>query len=285
MCAPMKKKASLFNLYRGSRKARILFLLLLILPVLVVYVATVLLPGLTNPFEDAAPPKVTVEPKDKDAVLSASAEETPESKEWSQKLAYLERDEAFWNSQLQLAKRDSFNLLLDFSDSAAILQIKGVPVRKCKMHRFNIGYAIGHLTAQGGLNQWLSSPFILQREFATIPKAPIRIMQAPADTNEANATNSQEIPLENNDVHFTMEFDRNLTVTVEQVQRPTFKGRMRKALYDVRRSLISTKEILQSLKNLKMPHQRVWIEIEITREDAKAIYRALPQKAGLVMKL
>ena len=279
----MNKRASLFNLYRGNRKARFVFLLLLVLPVLAVYIAAVLLPGLTNPFEDEAPRRANGAPKE--TAASVTADETSESKEWSQKLASLERDEAFWTAQLQLAKKDSVNLLLDFSDSAAVLQIKGVPVRKCKMHRFNIGYAIGHLKAQGGLNQWLSSPFILQREFATLPKAPIRIMEAPADTIEASATSGQVIPLENRDVHFTMEFDRNLTVTVEQLQTPTLTGRMGKALYNLRRSLISTKEILQSLSKLKMPHQRVRIEVEITREDAKAIYRALPQKAGLVMKL
>ncbi len=258
-------------------------MLSLVLPVLAVYLAAVFLPGLTNPFEDQAPTKTNN--YSGVTVAADTVVESPEGQKWLQRLASLEREEAFWTAQLQLAKKDSVNLLLDFSDSAAVLQIKGVPVRECKMHRFNIGYAIGHLKARGGLNQWLSSPFILQREFATIPKAPIRIMNAPADTIEANATNSQEIPLERNDVHFTLEFDRNLTLTVEQLQTPTFKGRLKKAAYNLRRSLISTKEILLSLSKLKMPHQRVWIEIEITREDAKAIYRALPKKAGLVIKL
>jgi hypothetical protein len=275
----MNKRPSLLNLYSGSRKARVVFLFAFILPVLIIYVTIVLLPGLSNPFKDSS------------AAAAAGTKEqtaqpqTIEQLNKTQTLIALEIDEAFYNAQLQLAKNDSVGVLLDLRDSLAVLQIKGVPVRNCKIQRFKVGYALNFLKAHGGLREWLSSPFSVQREFATLPKAPIRVMIAPADTNEASATNSQEIPVEKNDVHYTLEFDRNLTVTVEQAQMPSFKGWVKKVLYDMHRSLTATREMLYSLTNHEMPHNRVWIDLELSREDAKAIYRALPHKAGMVLKL
>jgi hypothetical protein len=37
--------------------------------------------------------------------------------------------------------------------------------------------------------------------------------------------------------------------------------------------------------HLQLPQHRIWIEIELSREDAKAIYRALSSRAGLALRL
>jgi hypothetical protein len=237
-----------------------------------------------NPFEEAAgeEPKESAEPLVADSVL---AEISTERRELAKKMATLEIDQAFWQARLQLAKVDSISLSVDLVDSVASLEVKGVPMRQCKILRYRGSGVIKRLRAQGRLQPWLSTPFVLQKELATLPKAPIRIKEAPKDTIEASESKGQDLPIEHRDAEFTLHFDRSLTLVVEQAQAPSFKGRLRKIWYDLRRIFGDAGGALVALLRLQLPQHRIWIEIELSREDAKAIYRALPSRAGLALRL
>jgi hypothetical protein len=250
---------------------------------LLVFVLTVLLPVGANPFEETADeePKESAEP----LADSMPAEISTERRELAEKMATLEIDQAFWQARLQLAKDDAISLSVDWVDSVASLEVKGVPMRRCKILRYRGSGVIKRLRAQGRLQPWLSTPFILQKELATLPKAPIRIKEAPKDTIEASESKGQDLPIEHRDAEFTLHFDRGLTLVVEQAQPPSFKGRWRKIWYDLRRIFGDAEGALVSLLHLQLPQHRIWIEIELSREDAKAIYRALPSRAGLALRL
>ncbi|MGH7451568.1 MAG: hypothetical protein ACRENG_09510 [bacterium] len=250
---------------------------------LLVFVLTVLLPVVANPFEEAA----EEEPKENIAPLADStlAEISTERRELAGKMATLEVDQAFWQARLQLAKVDSISVSVDLVDSVASLEVKGVPMRQCKILRYRGSGVIKRLRAQGRLQPWLSNPFFLEKELATLPKAPIRIKEAPKDTIEASESKGQDLPLEHRDAEFTLHFDRSLTLVVEQAQAPSFRGRLRKIWYDWHRIFGDAGGTLAALLRLQLPQHRIWIEIELSREDAKAIYRALPSHAGLALRL
>jgi hypothetical protein len=272
-----------FRFLRQNRKVRVVFFVSLLVPLLLVFVLTVLLPVVANPFEEPAgeESKESAEPL-ADSVL---AEISTERRELAQKMATLEIDQAFWEARLQLAKGDSISLSVDLMDSVASLEVKGVSMRQCKILRYRGSGVIQRLRAQGRLQPWLSTPFILQKELATLPKAPIRIKEAPKDTIEASESKGQDLPSEHRDAEFTLHFDRSLTLVVEQAQAPSFKGRLREIWYDLRRIFGDAGGALVSLCHLQLPQHRIWIEIELSREDAKAIYRALPSHAGLALRL
>jgi hypothetical protein len=213
------------------------------------------------------------------------AEISTERRELAQKMATLEIDQAFWQARLQLAKGDSISLSVDLMDSVASLEVKGVPMRQCKILRYRGSGVIKRLRAQGRLQPWLSTPFFLEKELATLPKAPIRIKEAPKDTIEASESKGQDLPIEHRDAEFTLHFDRSLTLVVEQAQAPSFKGRLRKFWYDLRRIFGDAGGALVAMLHLQLPQHRIWIEIELSREDAKAIYRALASRAGLALRL
>jgi hypothetical protein len=275
--------AKKFHFLRQSRKAKIIFFVSLLLPLLVVFVLTVLLPVAANPFKESAGEvsKEAAEP----LADSTLAEISSERRELAQKMATLEIDQAFWQARLQLAKGDSICLAVDLLDSVATLEVKGVPMRQCKILRYRRSGVIKRLRSQGRLQPWLAEPFVLQKELATLPKAPIRIKEAPKDTIEASESKGQDLPIEQRDAEFTLHFDRNLTLVVEQAQAPSFKGRLRELWYDVRRIFGDAGDALIALLHLQLPQHRIWIEVELTREDAKAIYRALPSRAGLALRL
>lgn len=276
--------AKKFRFLRQNRKVKVVFFISLLVPILLVFVLTVLLPVVANPFGEVAGEK---EPKESAEPLADSmlTEISTERRELAEKMATLEIDQAFWEARLQLSKGGSINLSVDLIDSVASLEVKGVPMRQCKILRYRRSGVIKRLRAQGRLQPWLSKPFVVQKELATLPKAPIRIKEAPKDTIEASESKGQDLPIEHRDAEFTLHFDRSLTLVAEQAQPPSFKGRLRKIWYDLRRIFGDAGGALVSLFHLQLPQHRIWIEIELSREDAKAIYRALPSRAGLALRL
>lgn len=273
----------LLDLLRQNRRARIIFLTLCVAPAFLIFLLVVVLPVTVNPFAESAGENFRddAEPSSD----STAAEISPGRRELLEKIVALEIEEAFWQARQRLAKSDSINLSVDLADSVVRLEVKGVPVRICKIHRYNCSDAVNHLRGRGRLAHWLSAPFILQKELATLPKAPIKIKEAPKDTIEASESTGEELPVEQRDVHFTLHFDRNLTIVVAQIQTPSFRGWLRKIFYGLRRSAGTAGEALFALARLKLPQHRIEIELELTREDAKAIYRALPPNSGLALRL
>jgi len=265
------------------RKTRIFFILALGLPTIIVLVLTVVLPATYAPFDDVTENLNTeTSAKAADTVVK---ETEPIPPDLLQKNAILKSEEAYWQARLKLAKTDAMQLSIDLRDSVVSLDFRGVSIQSTKIHRFRVSRAIKRLQATGRLHPWLVNGFTLQKELATLPKAPIRIKEAPKDTIEANETSGEELEIENSDVHFTWHFDRQLTVLVEQAQTPTFVGRFSKIWYNLRRGSDSAGETLFNLLQLKLPRHRLWIELELPREDAKAIYRALPENAALALRL
>ncbi len=265
------------------RKTRIFFILALGLPTIIVLVLTVVLPATYAPFDDVTENLNTeTSAKAADTVVK---ETEPIPPDLLQKNAILKSEEAYWQARLKLAKTDAMQLSIDLRDSVVSLDFRGVSIQSTKIHRFRVSRAIKRLQATGRLHPWLVNGFTLQKELATLPKAPIRIKEAPKDTIEANETSGEELEIENSDVHFTWHFDRQLTVLVEQAQTPTFVGRFSKIWYNLRRGSDSAGETLFNLLQLKLPRHRLWIELELPRDDAKAIYRALPENAALALRL
>lgn len=218
-------------------------------------------------------------------VPAVSDPEPPVEPELLEKFNILKLDEAYWQARINLAKSLTIQLVIDLRDSLVALDINGVTVHQAKIHRCEVSRVLRQMRTSGRLIPWLQNGFTLQQELATLPKAPIRVKEAPKDTIEAMAAASDEIVLENRDVHFTWHFDRHLTILVEQVQPPSFKGRLSKLWYTLQRNWGMVHETLQALAKFEKPRHRFIIEIELPGEDAKAIYRALPEKAGLALRL
>jgi len=272
-----------FRFLRQNRKAKIIFFLSLISFPLFIFIVTVVLPVAQNPFEAAAEDETF---ENFEALSDSTPAEIATGRlELAKKMAALEIDQAFLQTRLELSKKDSIGLVVDLIDGTANLEVKGVPVRRCKILRYRSSGLARRLRRQGRLHQWLAMPFILQEQLATLPKAPIRIKEAPKDTIEANESKGEDLPIEQRDAHFTLQFDRNLTLAVEQAQPPSFSGRLRELWYDLRRNFNEAREAVTALIYLQLPQHYLWIEIELSREDAKAIYRALPTRAGLALRL
>lgn len=268
---------------KQDTRAGILFFTLALLPLLLISILTVLLPAIHLPLPESAQQKTTPPPHDSTLIdLSALS---PEQSEMLGKIYDLESEAAFLNSRLQAAKIDSITLSLNLRDSTLNIDIRGVAVRPCKIQEFRTSKGFKHLRDRAALLAWLSVPFVLEQERATIPKSQVIVKKAPKDTLEAQRMYREPIPPERKDVYVELQFDRGLILEIQQAERPSWEGRFSKWLFDARRTLFAAAEALRALANLQAPRHLLWIELKLSAEDARAIYRALPHRAQLSLNL
>ncbi|MFH1755395.1 MAG: hypothetical protein ABIA59_06790 [Candidatus Latescibacterota bacterium] len=197
----------------------------------------------------------------------------------------LRLDEAFWQARLKLAKQASIGITVDLADSIASVEVCGVPVRKCRIHRFKTSHAVNLVQNQSEFLVRISKPLNVQGEIATFPKEPIRIQRAPKDSVEANKTAARPFEPEKVEAYFTLFFDGDLSLAVEQLEEPSFKEFLRITGFRIKRYSDQAAQAISTLANLNLPSHRQRIEITLSRDDSKAIYRALSSNAACALRL
>ncbi|MBC7187239.1 MAG: hypothetical protein H5U38_09420 [Calditrichaeota bacterium] len=246
-------------------------LLLFLLPSLLVFGGAVLWPVFVDPL-----------PADSAAGQASAGGRTPLKFELS--LAPLLVEEAFLKNRLTIAKTDSVALSIDLVDSLLTLDIRGVPVRECKIQRYSTSGALHRARRSPRLSGWVSRPFVLRKGWGTIVKAPIKKVDAPKDTVEAERLANMTPPPDSGDVAFILEFTRRLTVKVSQAEEFSGKGHLQKLAMLAKHRVASLAEGVTNFRRLRQPAPPLIVSIELSRADAKAVYRALPRHALLAFR-
>lgn len=187
------------------------------------------------------------------------------------------------NSLIDISRSDSVNLSLNLRDSTLNLLIKGVIARSCKIQKLVFSNGIVHLKKMGLYTSWAGTPFTLQKEWSTIEKSPIKVKEAPKDTIEALKYMEEPAPPPLQDVHVTLKFDRHLMLNISQVQQTKLKNYPQRLRYEWDQLLIYLRETWHQLGTRKSTPPEMWINIEISREDALAVYRAIPRNTALAV--
>jgi hypothetical protein len=195
-----------------------------------------------------------------------------------------ERENAFQKSRLALAEKDSIYMVLDVPAKQLVLEIKGVTVKKVDLLTIGISNRFS-LISHENLLPWISNPFILEKDFSTIPKSPIVVKQAPKDTIEAQLQSTKPTPPDSTNVYYTLYFDRNLVLEIEQ-SNPLEAGNTEKVItYQNIKRKESTRSVFRMLRNPQQTDQPMLIRLTIGESEARAIYRAVPAKSRLILKL
>jgi len=190
---------------------------------------------------------------------------------------------AFLNTTLKLSKGDSIAFFIDLKDSLAILSFKGVSLFQTK---------ISHIEINSGLRKLpyffrdslYSGPMEVREEISSIEKFPVVVKKAPKDTVEANMASAAPAPPTQNDVFIAFWFDNNLIIEMNQ-QEEELVG-TKKELREYKRDLSgwirakNTKALLNKEERGYIYH----LTIEVPRDDARSIYRALPLKPAVVVR-
>jgi hypothetical protein len=196
----------------------------------------------------------------------------------------LELEKAYLSNLLLLSYQDSAYMNLNLTDSLLLLEINGVPVRECRLTDIRVTKRLRCLN-KSQLLQWISTPFLGRADYSTIPKIRYLVKEAPKDTSEAALQNAGPLPADSSSVFFIIYFNRHLAIEVRQSEET----------YSHEDELIGSyeKEIQRAVRSKTMqavmaglsPEPEIMIRLEVSKADARAIYRGLPVYPGLALKL
>jgi hypothetical protein len=200
------------------------------------------------------------------------------------------REQRFWQARLEAAKRDSIYLTLDMSDGVLILEVKGVTLRRCPIERYGMSTLMRHMRTSGQGLPGDDRPRPLKDVSATIAKIPIRVLDMTGvsmeDTVDAPPTASIPDSTEaHRVVSIIFEVEPGLTLYLKQSE-PLSRDNWYIHMEQLLRYRLATalEEVHLLLRGKSLPSD-LWISLEIPREDAIAIYRALPANPSLIIRL
>lgn len=214
-----------------------------------------------------------------DAVVSVS-----NSKDDLTRYFELKKTETMLRSRYNLSSEDSIYLVLDLTNKIARLEMKGIPLHDSNIKEVWISNSI-KMFRTDALLKWLSQPFTSRNAEATIERVQFLVKIAPKDTIEANKMEAQPALRKTEDVYIVMNFDRNLQLVIQQAEISEGVDKQR---IDSLKNGISKRETAKSLKavsTFKRDAVMPKIIITLPKFDAVTIYRALPQKLKMVVRM
>ncbi|OFY44244.1 MAG: hypothetical protein A2X18_01130 [Bacteroidetes bacterium GWF2_40_14] len=192
-----------------------------------------------------------------------------------------EHHEAYLRSTLKLSRTDSIALFIDLNDSLAFLSLKGVYLFQSKISKIKINKGLKKLP-YFLRDSLYSGPIQVIEEISSIEKFPIVVKKAPKDTAEANQS-APALPIQN-DVYVMFSFSNNMVIEIDQEEDELAGTRRAYRQYkrQYRRWFLS--ENISALFDPDRSGYIYHITIELPREDARSIYRALPLKPFVVVR-
>ena len=206
------------------------------------------------------------------------------SKDEMQEFFELKRKETFLKVLYGLSAEDSIYLVLDLQNKIATIELKGIPLHDSPLKSVWISNSI-KLFHTEALIKWMSQPFVLKNAVSTIERVQFLVKNAPKDTIEANKAEAIPAPRKTEDVYISMNFERNLQLVIQQSE--VSEG-VDKARIDSLKSSIFKRESeksIRALASLKRDAVTPKIVITLPKTDAITLYRALPQKLKMVIKM
>jgi len=194
-----------------------------------------------------------------------------------------EHHEAYLRSTLKLAKTDSIALLIDLKDSFAFLSLKGVYLFQSKISRIYINKGLKKLP-DFLRDSLCSGPMIVEEDISSIEKFPIVVKKAPKDTTEANQAGSAPVLPIQNDVFILLTFGNSMVIEIVQQENELAGTRHAYRVYKKLYKRWFFSKNFHSLFNSEKRGYIYHITLEIPREDARSIYRALPIKPFVVVR-
>ena len=210
--------------------------------------------------------------------------ELTESKaEQISKIRSAEHLEAVLKSNLMLSKTDSIALLIDLRDSLAVLSFKGIALFESKISLIEKNNGLKRLPILLR-DSLFSGPMLVKEEIVTIEKFPIVVKKAPKDTTEANMLSSAPVLPTQSDVFIFLEFDKNIVIEIRQQETELVGAPKKFRHYSRQKAKWLREKNVNALAHPESPSYYYSLVIEVPREDARSIYRALPIKPYVVVR-
>lgn len=187
-------------------------------------------------------------------------------------------------TRLQIARTDSISLSVDLLDSILQIELKGVVLKKSKMIDFKADRFLYQLNP-AAYHHLLGKQAKADTVVSSIPKEPLTIKQAPKDTADvqagAVATDTSKIEV----VHWVIKLDNQVVLKIEGVDPDSKSDWWEGQKFWMFQNLKQTGQDLGRTIVFKTPEYFPGIRIVIPEADAKALYRALPVRPLVCIRL
>jgi hypothetical protein len=193
----------------------------------------------------------------------------------------LNKQISFTKARLKMAATDSIGLTINLSDSTLLLEISGVAVSRVKASKMLISKSFRGIEPNA-LVGLFSNPLQIQSTRSTIVKEPIIEKIAPRDTLEANLPDKTHETAMNEPVYFELVLEKGIRIMVLQEEVADYRKSAR-FFFFLKRSVAIAGQNLRKLIHFELPEYHPQIQLDIPASDARAIYRALPEKGRLAI--
>lgn len=256
------------------KKVKILLIILaLILLLIISYISVLEILSVNRTIDEFNNKFVTEEVKSDIEYLSTSDSTVMDNQF---RLAYL-------SSQLIAAKSDSIILLLNFPDSTADLMIKGVVVHSARIETYKLSRFIDAVD-QLALLKMLSTPLQVTKHKSTIRKVPLMVKIAPKDTSEY----TPDVVPDTTDidaVNYIFETNAGIQFYFYESNPKESEDGLKQFKFDLQDRIQRGYLVFKNAATLKKTEYKPEVRIRLNKRDAKIIYRALPSKASIIIKL
>jgi hypothetical protein len=199
------------------------------------------------------------------------------------------KEKAWIESRLKMAAGDSIGLSIDLEQHRIQLELKGVVLLSSKIRDSSIS---GFFRKMDGNVYFTTfgSPLTIQQFKSSIAKNPFKIVQAPKDTIAAMAAvdaSMKKDSLKAENVFWTVKLDRNFDLNIQgidSVAEAQKKYEFGKG-FEFERNLKNITNSFQHILKFTKPSYTPEILISIPENEAKAILRALPNKALVTIRI
>lgn len=193
-------------------------------------------------------------------------------------------ERSFKESLFELSEKDSIQMAVNLNDSVVCLYINGVKIHQTQVTYFEEDKLLMKLS-NGAYLKIFSKPLEINQTYATIVKEPIVIRQAPKDTAEANLNAWKPDTLVQNPAYILFDLEVGIRLIFEQEITSSFNERWVKFGFYRRLWIANMRDLFYHFSHFTQPDYTPTITIKMPADDLRAIYRALPQRAYVVIYL
>jgi hypothetical protein len=196
----------------------------------------------------------------------------------------LVKEKAFKEALIKLAEQDSIQMVFDGSDSTVNLFLKGVRIHHVHIETLKKDKLFDRMPLKQKVKLF-SQPLSVQSQTATIEKEPVVVRYAPKNEQEAPLTAWQPDTLVQNPAFVCFSMDHGIQIILEQTNNLTLQDKWQKFKFYAHLKWIHSNRAMVNFIRLKKQEYHPVITIKIPVDDLRAIYRALPNKALMVINI
>lgn len=189
---------------------------------------------------------------------------------------------AYYEARTTMARIDSLGLSVSLRDSIVNLEIRGISIHSSPILLIKTDNFFTNLSKHS-YYYIFSKPLIARSHFSYIKKEPVRIVDAPTDTNQA----AKELEIDSINASKTLVMYSLDTIGKLILLPSDSKGfyawANEKAFLTAIRTQNTVKN-LESLIHFKIPNYTPVTIIYITHEDILTFYRALPERGKICIQ-